>query len=191
MGSARGGRGNRRPAPPPPNRAAPAQAPNSAGGTPPASILFLHPGRPVTDSQRLHRDEKETGRIRGLQRRRLRHRHHPPGAGAQGAQGGLSAASLRAALLEQWPSHAAFLVSFLTVGTMWINHHRLFSLMRGSSEGLLVLNRLQLLTATVVPFPTALVAEHLGDEGGVLAVALCGGLALHFAIPPRPLRARS
>ena len=29
-------------------------------------------------------------------------------------------------LLRQWPSYFAFLLSFLFIGVMWINHHRIF-----------------------------------------------------------------
>src|SRR5947209_5185589 len=33
---------------------------------------------------------------------------------------------LRAALLTQWPSYAAYVVSFGTIGIIWVNHHQLF-----------------------------------------------------------------
>jgi len=90
----------------------------------------------------------------------------------------LDAGGLRAALLHQWPAYVAFLVSFLSIGIMWINHHRLFGLIRRSDDGLLVLNGLQLLTVTVVPFPTALVAEYMGHDGGRLAAAVYTGWSL-------------
>ena len=35
--------------------------------------------------------------------------------------------SLGSALARQWPSYAAYVVSFLTIGIIWINHHHLFS----------------------------------------------------------------
>jgi uncharacterized membrane protein len=37
------------------------------------------------------------------------------------------AGHLRGDLLRQWPSYAAFLLSFLFIGIMWVNHHRLFN----------------------------------------------------------------
>ena len=43
---------------------------------------------------------------------------------------GFSGKDLVPALLEQWPSYAAFLTSFATIGIMWLNHHRLFTLIR-------------------------------------------------------------
>ena len=65
------------------------------------------------------------------------------------------------ALLDLWPSYLAFLASFMTIGVMWLNHHRLFSLVTRKDDGLIVLNLLLLLVTTWLPFPTALLAEHL------------------------------
>ena len=35
---------------------------------------------------------------------------------------------LRLALTNLWPSYLAFLASFMTIGILWLNHHRLFTL---------------------------------------------------------------
>ena len=69
---------------------------------------------------------------------------------------------LGAALLRQWPSYLAFLLSFTYIGIMWVNHHRMFAHIRRTNDVLLVLNLFLLLGVTVVPFPTAVLAEHLG-----------------------------
>lgn len=76
-----------------------------------------------------------------------------------------SGAALGRALLAQWPSYFAFLASFATIGVMWLNHHRLFNLIDRCDDGLLFLNLLLLLGVTWIPFPTALIAEHLGHGG--------------------------
>jgi uncharacterized membrane protein len=68
---------------------------------------------------------------------------------------------LRDALRNLWPSYIAFLASFMTIGVMWLNHHRLFSFITKRDDGLIVLNLLLLLGITWLPFPTALLAEHL------------------------------
>ncbi|HEU4994291.1 MAG TPA: TMEM175 family protein [Gemmatimonadaceae bacterium] len=68
---------------------------------------------------------------------------------------------LTAALAHLWPSYLAFLASFMTIGVMWMNHHRLFTLIERSDGGLMALNLLLLLGQTWIPFPTALLAEHL------------------------------
>jgi uncharacterized membrane protein len=68
---------------------------------------------------------------------------------------------LTAALLRQWPSYLAFLTSFTYIGVLWINHHRMFTHIMKADDVLLVLNLLLLLGVTAVPFPTAVMAEHL------------------------------
>jgi uncharacterized membrane protein len=72
-------------------------------------------------------------------------------------------ASLLDALLAQWPSYFAFATSFATIGIMWMNHHRIFTQIKRADQMLLVLNGLLLLCITVVPFPTSLLAEYLGE----------------------------
>lgn len=69
--------------------------------------------------------------------------------------------SLAQALLLQWPVYVAFLMSFGTIGVTWINHHRIFNMVHRSDNRLLVLNLLLLLTVTIVPFPTFMLAEYL------------------------------
>ena len=91
-------------------------------------------------------------------------------------------ASLTAALLAQWPSYFAFLTSFLTIGIMWLNHHRLYTLIRRSDHVLLLLNALLLLGVTIVPFPTALVAAYLGAPQESTAVAVYSGTFVVIAI---------
>src|SRR6185503_18293736 len=49
---------------------------------------------------------------------------------------------LGVALLRQWPTYFAFLVSFAFIGIMWVNHHRLFNHIRRSDNRLLFLNLL-------------------------------------------------
>ena len=40
---------------------------------------------------------------------------------------------LSRALGRQWPEFVAYVVSFLTIGIMWVQHHRLFTLIRRSN----------------------------------------------------------
>jgi uncharacterized membrane protein len=83
--------------------------------------------------------------------------------------------SLGHALAEQWPSYIAFLASFAVIGIMWLNHHRMFRMIVHATHGILVLNALLLLMISAVPFPTALVSEYIGHEGGRLAAAVYTG----------------
>ena len=79
-------------------------------------------------------------------------------------------------LVRQWPSYAAYAVSFLTVGLAWVHHHSQFNQVEHPSRPLLFLNLVVLLTVAFVPFPTAVMAEYLGEgRDEQLAVALYSG----------------
>ena len=95
---------------------------------------------------------------------------------------GLEGRGLTDALLAEWPSYAAFLTSFLTIGIMWINHHRLFTMIGRVDSWLLALNLLLLLGVTIVPFPTAFVADYLGRPGERLAAVLYAANGLNIAL---------
>ncbi|HLW61617.1 MAG TPA: TMEM175 family protein [bacterium] len=86
------------------------------------------------------------------------------------------------ALLAQWPTYLAFLTSFATIGIMWINHHRLFTLIRRSDHTLLLLNSLLLLGVTFVPFPTALVAAYVQRRGDRVAALVYSGTFTVIAV---------
>jgi uncharacterized membrane protein len=93
-----------------------------------------------------------------------------------------SAGHLGEALAAQWPTYAAFLLSFAFIGIMWVNHHRLFNHIRRSDNGLLFLNLLLLLGITVVPFPTALLAAHYGTANRTVAAAVFNGTYVVLAV---------
>lgn len=83
-----------------------------------------------------------------------------------------------------WPTFVAFVTSFFTILVIWMNHHSMFSVISRVDNRFLLLNGVLLLVTTFVPFPTALVAQHiLEPEGAVAAAAIYGatGLGLAFA----------
>ena len=92
--------------------------------------------------------------------------------------------SLAHGLWEQWPNYLAYVLSFLVLGVMWLNHHRIFEPARRIDGIVLVLNLNLLLWAVLVPFPTAVVADFLRDGGSdaKTAVGLYGGVILLAAI---------
>lgn len=53
----------------------------------------------------------------------------------------------------------AFLLSFLVIGALWVSHHMLFSLLHNFNRRILWPNLLLLLTVTVIPFTTTLLAK--------------------------------
>jgi uncharacterized membrane protein len=79
-------------------------------------------------------------------------------------------------LKDEWPSFAAFFVSFWVIGIIWVNHHGVLDHLRRADRGVLYLNLLLLLTVAFIPFPTALLAEHLesGEDEKVAAVVYSG-----------------
>jgi len=95
----------------------------------------------------------------------------PIGAGVGGGLGHV--------LLKEWPKYAAYVVSFLTIGIVWLNHHTLMAHLRRVSRMLLVLNLVLMMCVVAVPFPTALIAEHLTEHtGGGIAAAVTYGLVM-------------
>lgn len=72
-----------------------------------------------------------------------------------------SSGSLAVALLHGWPSYLSYLVTFLTVAVIWLNHHAVFQKIRAMDRTLQWWNLLLLLTVSFTPFPNALIAEFL------------------------------
>jgi len=70
-----------------------------------------------------------------------------------------------------WPSLVAFSISFAVVLIMWINHHELIGLVRKVDYPLLYTNGGVLLTVTFVPFPTTVLARHLGTPAANASAA--------------------
>lgn len=74
--------------------------------------------------------------------------------------------SLAAQLNSAWAIYGAYVVSFLTIGIMWLNHHTLLAQVRTVNRQLLALNLVLLMGVVAVPWPTALVADHLASSSG-------------------------
>jgi uncharacterized membrane protein len=79
-------------------------------------------------------------------------------------------------LLEQlgnhWPTFVAYLISFFTIGIIWVNHHALMTNIRVVDRTLLFLNLLLLLFVVVIPFATATMAEYLTRAGQDAHIAM-------------------
>jgi uncharacterized membrane protein len=84
---------------------------------------------------------------------------------------GLHHHSLTDQLSEHWPSFAAYLISFLTIGIIWVNHHTLFNNVAHVDRPLLFLNLLLLFFVVSIPFVTTTFADYLHDGGFQASVA--------------------
>lgn len=62
---------------------------------------------------------------------------------------------------RQWALYLAYLVSFMTILIMWVNHHALFRLIHRTDQLFLMLNGLLLMVITFVNYPLAILAESL------------------------------
>jgi uncharacterized membrane protein len=95
--------------------------------------------------------------------------------------------SLLSQLGERWPAFVAYLVSFFTIGIIWVNHHGLVDQIRVVDRTLLFLNLLLLLFVVAIPFGTATMASYLTDSGQDAHVAMAvyaaifEGMAISFA----------
>jgi uncharacterized membrane protein len=81
-------------------------------------------------------------------------------------------------LVKHWPSFAAYLVSFLTIGIIWVNHHMLFKNFSEIDRTLLFFNLMLLFFVVCIPFATSTIAAYLlrGGADASLAAALFQGV---------------
>jgi uncharacterized membrane protein len=63
-------------------------------------------------------------------------------------------------LLNAWPSYVAYLVSFITIGILWIEHHGMMSAVSGINRRFLERTLIVLLFISLIPWPTALAADY-------------------------------
>ncbi len=102
------------------------------------------------------------------------------------AVGGPGHGPLLQQLGQHWPTFIAYLISFFTIGIIWVNHHALMTNIRVVDRTLLFLNLLLLLFVVVIPFATATMAEYLtsGGQDAHTAMALYAlvfeGMSLAF-----------
>ena len=83
-------------------------------------------------------------------------------------------------LRDEWVSYVAYLAAFGSIGVLWMGHHTIFTRIRAVDSGLLWRNLVLLLTVSVVPFPTAVIASayrvgtNADQTAGVVAYAIVG-----------------
>jgi uncharacterized membrane protein len=88
--------------------------------------------------------------------------------------------SLGHELLAQWPSYAAYVISFLTIGIIWINHHAIFARLRAVDHSVLIWNLGVLLSVGILPFTTSLMATYLKESSGESLAAAIYGASFFF-----------
>jgi uncharacterized membrane protein len=68
-------------------------------------------------------------------------------------------------LLAEWPTYAAYLVSFGSIAIIWIEHHGMMSAVRFVNRRFIERTLMFLLFVSIIPWPTSLAAEHASHGG--------------------------
>jgi uncharacterized membrane protein len=96
------------------------------------------------------------------------------------------------ALMHDMPVLMSYLLSFVMVAVVWVNHHHAFQLVERVDARVLWLNNHLLLWVSLTPFVTAVVGKNSGVP---LAAVLYGGVmcgsVFAFALLRRAIAARS
>ncbi len=92
------------------------------------------------------------------------------------------------ALILVLPKVISWIVSFLIVCVIWVNHHRIFEQLQTVTHGLFWFNANLLLWCSFIPFPTALMGDYLNNPialstfGFILSLAALGFTLMRFHI---------
>ena len=91
---------------------------------------------------------------------------------------------LLGSLADHWPDFAAFALSFLTIGIIWVNHHVVFDAVRRVDRPLLFLNLGLLMSVVLLPFSTSMFARFVvaGAAQSHVAAALFSGSLLLMSL---------
>ncbi|MGN2248718.1 DUF1211 domain-containing protein [Frateuria edaphi] len=108
----------------------------------------------------------------------------------------LDDAAYLAALAHLVPSFMGFALSFLTIGALWVAHHRLFGVLEGYEPTLMWPNMLLLMVIAFMPFATALMSSNplarvpeVFYSATLLAAGLLQLLLFRLALKPGRTRA--
>lgn len=73
----------------------------------------------------------------------------------------VGAGHLWSEMTARWPQFASYVVTFIIIGIMWVNHHAIFDRVATITRTLLYLNILLLLSIVVLPYATNLLAAFI------------------------------
>lgn len=86
-------------------------------------------------------------------------------------------------LVQLWPKFYAFVLSFVVIYIIWMNHHHMFNMIVKSNRVLMLLNGLILFFLVLLPFPTALIGEYpLQPASSIIYGAVMASMTFSGAI---------
>jgi uncharacterized membrane protein len=90
----------------------------------------------------------------------------------------LSRADLLTAVVDEWPGYLGYLVSFGTIGALWLGHNAITGYIDHANQGFLRLNLIFLLFVCLLPFVTRLLSEFIDVVGAERVASTVYGISL-------------
>ena len=81
------------------------------------------------------------------------------------------------ALIVLLPKILSWIVSFLILCVIWVNHHRIFEQIKTVTHSIFWLNANLLMWCTLIPFPTALLGDYINNPMALITFGLIMSLA--------------
>jgi uncharacterized membrane protein len=84
-------------------------------------------------------------------------------------------------LVELWPSYLVYVITFLLIGQMWVNHHVMFDHIRSADRLVLLFNTLLLMQIAFLPFTSSVLAHSFASGHGQRIALVFYGVAYFVA----------
>ncbi len=91
-------------------------------------------------------------------------------------EGSLTEVELTQALISIWPKYLGYGIGFMTIGILWMSHHRKFRLIQRYDRNLMWINLVFLMVIAFIPFPTSVISEY-GNRASTIFYAIVVSLA--------------
>ncbi len=88
---------------------------------------------------------------------------------------------LLSSVAHLWQSYLAYVVSFATIGAVWLGHNAITEYLEHVNAGFIRLNLLLLLIVSFLPLPTRLFTDYIGDENAERVAGTIYGITLLLA----------
>jgi uncharacterized membrane protein len=89
--------------------------------------------------------------------------------------------SVLTGLADEWPEFAAFALSFVIIGIVWVNHHAVIRRLARADRVVLFVNLGLLMSVVIIPFTTAMFSRYVtqgGTDSHVAAALFSAALLL-------------